>query len=375
MSDMKNRIKILFFAFVFLLPACGGTSADEKTENAPKEELMELTQEQFSTSGMELGEPSMQSFRDEVACRGYIIAPPNSMARVSTPIPGVVNTIRCKTGDFVRIGQIVCTISGNEFLSLQQEFAETAARFSKSKLDFERAKALREEKIGSEKDFIAVQSEYKTVLASYNALKVKINAIRLDAARIENGQMYTSFPVVSPISGYVTKMSAVIGQYADMPNELVEIVNINGLQLQLSVFETEVQKLRAGQQVRFGVSGSSSKDLGATLITVGKTINPETKVIDCLARIDKASDVLLVNQSFVEAAVIVSNKSVKALPVSAVQKVEKTNFIYVLERKEGEKYLLKKTPVEVGASDNNFTEILSGLPAEKQIVVRGIETL
>ena len=53
----------------------------------------------------------------------------------------------------------------------------------------------------------------------------------------------------------------------------------------------------------------------------------------------------------------------------------KTNFIYVLERKEGEKYLLKKTPVEVGASDNNFTEILSGLPAEKQIVVRGIETL
>ena len=84
---------------------------------------------------------------------------------------------------------------------------------------------------------------------------------------------------------------------------------------------------------------------------------------------------LLVNQSFVEAAVIVSNKSVKALPVSAVQKVEKTNFIYVLERKEGEKYLLKKTPVEVGASDNNFTEILSGLPAEKQIVVRGIETL
>ena len=36
---------------------------------------------------------------------------------------------------------------------------------------------------------------------------------------------------------------------------------------------------------------------------------------------------------------------------------------------------MKKTPVDVGASDNNFTEILSGLPAVKQIVVRGIETL
>jgi multidrug efflux pump subunit AcrA (membrane-fusion protein) len=111
------------------------------------------------------------------------------------------------------------------------------------------------------------------------------------------------------------------------------------------------------------------------LITVGKTINPDTKVIDCIARIDRASDVQLVNQSFVEATVIVSDKTAKALPVSALQKVDKAYFIYVLELKEGEKYLLKKTPVEVGASDNNFTEILSGLPADKQIVVRGIETL
>ena len=373
MKDLK-RISLIALALV-LLAACGSKTADKKTENAPKEELIELTQQQFKTSGMELGEPSMQSFSDEVACKGYIIAPPNSMARVSTPIPGVVNAIHCKTGDFVRSGQVVCTISGNEFLSLQQDFAETAARFSKSKLDYERARALREEKIGSEKDFIAVQSEYKTVLASYNALKVKINAIRLDAARIENGQMYTSFPVVSPISGYVTKTSAVIGQYADMQNELVEIVNINGLQLQLAVFETDVQKLRAGQTVHFGISGSTSKSLGAMLITVGKTINPDTKVIDCIARIDRASDVQLVNQSFVEATVIVSDKTAKALPVSALQKVDKAYFIYVLELKEGEKYLLKKTPVEVGASDNNFTEILSGLPADKQIVVRGIETL
>ena len=372
---MKNGKRILFIALTLvLLAACGGKTANEKPENAPKEELIELTQEQFSTSGMDLGEPSMQSFRDQVACKGYITAPPNSMAKVSTPIPGVVNAIHCKTGDFVRSGQVVCTISGNDFLSLQQDFAETAARFSKSKLDYERAKALREEKIGSEKDFIAVQSEYKAVLASYNVLKVKINAIRLDAARIENGQMYTSFPVVSPIAGYVTKTSAVIGQYADMQNELVEIVNINSLQLQLSVFETDVQKLRVGQPVRFGVSGSSSKDLGATLITVGKTINPETKIIDCLARIDKASDVQLVNQSFVEAAVTVNDKTAKALPVSALQKMEKDYFVYVMERKEGETFLLKKTRVEIGKSDNNYMEILSGLPADKQIVVRGIET-
>lgn len=373
---MKNIKKIPFLALALaLLTACGGKSENEKAENAPNEELTEITAEQFKMSEMELGEPSLQQFQNQVACKGYIVAPANSIAKVSTPIPGSVNEIRCKNGDFVRMGQVICTISGNDFLSLQQDFAESAARYSKAKLDFERAKALRAEKIGAEKDYLAMQSDFKAATASYNALKAKINAIKLDAAQIENGHMYPSFPVVSPISGYVTKTSAVIGQYADMQNELVEVVNINGLQLQLSVFETDIHKIKSGQTVRFGASGSTSKNMSATLITVGKTINPDTKVIDCIARIDKASDVQLVNQSFVEAVVIASERSAKALPVSALKKVDNQYFIYMLEKKDGENYLLKKIPVEIGTSDGNFTEILSEIPEGKQIVVRGIETL
>ena len=119
---MKDLKRLSYIAIILLLASCGGKTADKQTENAPKEESIELTQEQFTASGMELGEPSMQSFRDEVACKGYITAPPNSMARVSTPIPGVVNAIRCKAGDFVRAGQVVCTISGNgRFRSRYQE--------------------------------------------------------------------------------------------------------------------------------------------------------------------------------------------------------------------------------------------------------------
>ncbi len=373
---MKNIKKIPILALALaLLTACGGKVEKEKTENAPKEELTEITSEQFETNKMELGKPSQQPFMEEVDCKGYIMAPANSMAKVSTPIPGIVNAIRCKTGDFVRSGQVVCTLSGNEFLTLQQDFAESAARYSKSKTEFERAKALRAEKIGAEKDFVAIQSDYKAATASYNALKAKINALKLDAVQIENGQMYSSFPVVSPISGYITKTGAVIGQYADMQHELVEIVNISGLQLQLSVFETDIHKIRTGQKVRFGASGSTSRNLGATLVTVGKTINPDTKVIDCIARIDNTGDIQLVNQSFVEALVIVSERTAKALPVSAVKKADNQYFIYLLEKKEGKNYQLKKFPVETGASDSQFTEILSEIPEDKQVVVRGIETL
>ena len=57
MKDLK-RISLIALTLV-LLAACGSKTADKKTENAPKEELIELTQQQFKTSGMELGEPSI----------------------------------------------------------------------------------------------------------------------------------------------------------------------------------------------------------------------------------------------------------------------------------------------------------------------------
>lgn len=373
---MKTKHILIYSLILLFFISCGKKTESENAEAESAETtLIEITSEQFKTSGMQLGVPAVQTFTDEVSCKGFLFAPANGIAKVSTPIAGTVENIRFKIGDFVRQGQVVCNISGSEFLGLQQQFAEASANFQKAKLDYERTKALKAENIGSGKDFTATESMYKASFASYNALKARIQALRINSAQIENGQMYTSFPVVSPISGFITKTGAVIGQYVDMQNELAEVVNVNSLQLQLSVFEMDVQKLRVGQKVRFGVSGSASENLNATLTTVGKTINPDTKTVDCIAKIQNADMTKLVNQSYVEAKISVSDLETKALPAEAVQKQEKEYFVFVLDKQEGDKYFLQKTKVEVGKTNNDFVEILSGIPTDKQVVISGVDTL
>lgn len=374
---MKTTKNILIYTLAILFFfSCGKKAESESVATETAEtNLIEITSEQFKTNGMQLGEASLQTFTDEVACKGFLFAPANGIAKVSTPIAGTVQNIRFKIGDYVRQGQVVCNISGSEFLGLQQQFAEASANFQKAKVDYERVKALRDEKIGAEKDFTASESLYKASFASYNALKARIQALRINPAQIENGQMYTSFPVVSPISGFITKTGAVIGEYVDMQNELAEVVNVNSLQLQLSVFEMDVNKLRVGQKVSFGVSGNGSHSMKATLTTVGKTINPDTKTVDCIAKIDDPDKSKLVNQSYVEAKIQVNDLETKALPAEAVQKQEKEYFVFVLEKQEVDTYFLKKTKVEIGKTNNSFTEILCGLPVDKQVVVSGVETL
>lgn len=367
--------KILIYVLPLVLMLSCGSKAESEGDTTAGADLIEITSEQFKISEMELGEPTMQSFSDEIACKGFVVAPADGVAKVSSPISGTVESIRVKIGDFVRQGQVICNISGSEFLELQQQFAEAAATYQKAKLDYERTKALRAEKIGSEKEFTASESIYHASLASYNALKARVRALKINPSRIESGEMQTSFPVAAPISGYITRTDAVIGQYVDVQNELAEVVNVNSLQLQLSVFETNLRRLKVGQKVRFNVCGSWSQSAEATLITVGKAINPETRAIDCIARIDNADRSKLVNQSYAEAKIIVDNIEAKALPVDASQKEEDNYFVFLLEKQESDKYFLRRIEVEVGKVGDDYIEILSDLPAGKQVLVNGVATL
>lgn len=373
---MKGRnILIVFVLLAMSLVSCGKKTEKATEEVVTDENAIEITAEQFKNNEMELGATSMQTFRDEVACKGFLLAPADGIAKVSTPVAGTVQNIRFKIGDFVKQGQVICSIGGNEFLSLQQQFAEVAAAHQKAKSDYERMKALRAENIGAQKDFVSSESMYKASFASYNALKARIQALKLNPSQIENGQMYTSFPVVSPISGFITRSDAVVGQYVDMMNELAEVVNVNKLQLQLSVFETDVAKLQVGQIVTFSLNGDSSEPMQAILTTIGKAINPETKSIDCIARIENPEKNKLVNQRYVEAKVTVNNKEGKALPVSAVQKEGEEYFVFVVEKQQDNTHFLRKTPVEVGKSNNEYVEIIGGLSDGDNIIIKGVETL
>ena len=370
---MKKISTILFITILAWMNfSCNGKKTEE---SQPKDEgLIEITPEQFKTGNMALGQLGSQTFQDKVACKGYIFAPANAMAKVSTPIAGKVNTIKYKIGDYVSAGQTIATISGNDFMELQQNFAEAAASYSKAKVDYERAQSLWDEKIGAQKDFLAAKSIYKSAYASYLSLKSRITTLRLNASQIENGRMYTSFPVTSPISGYLTKTNAVIGQFIDMENDIAEIVNINALQLRLAVYESDINQLKTGQTVMFGTAGNANKSLRAKLVNIGKSINSDTKTIDCIANIDKSTGASLINESFVEASIAVSEKQVMALPSTAIQKEGSNYYVYVVEKMNGKSYMLKKTIVNIGATEKDYTEIRSELP-NKEIIVRGIETL
>ncbi len=370
-----NRISnSLFTLMLFIAAGCGNQSTTVPETEAESGDMVEISIAQFEGDSMKTGEISIQKFEDEVICNGNITAPANGIAQISTPISGIVESISCVMGEYVQKGQPLCMISSNELMVIQQEYTETAARLKQLKTEYERSKSLFDEKIGAEKDFIATESEYKVMLSKYQSLKLRLQLFKLNISKIEAGELYSLFPVISPINGYITSQNMVLGQFIEQQKSLVEIVDVNQLQLQLSVFEKETGKLKIGQNILFKTMGEATAEHSAMLTSISKTIDPVSKTILCLAKITDKKGVNLVNRSYIEARITVNQKEANALPSEAILKSGKEYFVYVVEKSDKQVYVLRKQKVEIGKTSNGFTEII-GNPDFTKVLIKGVYNL
>lgn len=365
---------IIPFALIFLTTGCGKSSKTNEDAKVETDQLIKITINQFQSDSMAIGTISTQTFEDEVRCNGYITATANGMAQISTPIAGIVESVNCSMGSYVKKGQALCMITGSDLMAMQQEFTETSARLKRLKSDYERSKSLYDEKIGAEKDFIAIESEYKAMKSKYLSLKLRLELLRLNVAKIEAGDLYASFSVISPINGYITKQNLVLGQYIEQQKLLVEIVDINQLQIQLSVFEKDITKLKPGQTVNFSSPGEISFDNKATLVSIGKAVNPDTKTVTCIASIKNGQQASLINQSYIEAIIAVNSSEAKALPSEALIKSGKDYYVLLIEKSDNEAYYLRKQKVSIGRTSKGFTEITDDIDLTK-VLIKGVYNL
>ncbi|MFN8255836.1 MAG: efflux RND transporter periplasmic adaptor subunit [Bacteroidales bacterium] len=362
-------LHILLIQIFILQFAC--TGKDESKESTENEGLIAISDKQFESEGMALGNLQTVDFEEIIKINGIIKAHPKGIAIVSSHISGLVSNISCSIGNYVKLGQVLCSLSSKELIVLQQEFAETSAILKKLELDFQRAKVLNDEKIGSQKEYISIESEFKSTLAKYEGLKSQLKLLNINTQKVEGGTIFSSIPMYAPISGYITAQNCVSGQYLESNVALFEIVDINQLQLELAVYEKDLSLLKSGQKVRYYNLNDRNKIFLAELISIGKSIDPETKSIPCIARINSEDCKNFVNQMFVEAIIITNQYKAPAVNSEAIAKAGEELFVFTQEKVSNNIHYLKKNKIKTGNVSNGFTEILSDEKLEN-IVIKGI---
>ena len=382
-SNIKIKITLLLLtSFLLLLTSCG----EKKTEEADHEEEkseneVALTAVQFKTVGIETGSLENRNLNLVIKANGYTTVPPQNMANVSTLIGGTVKDILVLEGTYVNKGKVLATIQNLEVVEMQENYNSAIANIEYLQLEYNRQKTLSDQDVNPRKLLQEVKAKLAVERARAQAAKNKLQALNMTTSGS------SLVPIVSPISGYVGKISIAKGAFAETGVTLFEVVDNSQMHLDLNVYEKDLGSISVGQTIDFILTNQGNKSIKGRIFGINKSFSNESKTVAVHAKINPTDSKDLISGMYVSANINITNQTVQALPKDAIVRNGDKYYIYVQEEapkvkeqnhkereEEGHNEVhFKAIEVVPGTTDLGYTEVklVNEIPADAKIVIKG----
>jgi cobalt-zinc-cadmium efflux system membrane fusion protein len=389
MKNIKNKIFgihslfyycLLVFSFCLVATSCNDKKTVETHEEEKSESVVELTASQFKTIGIEFGSVENRNLNLVIKANGYTTVPPQNMANISTLIGGTVKDILVLEGTFVNKGKVLATIQNLEVVEMQEDYSSAVANIEFLQLEYNRQKTLSEENVNPRKTFQEVKSKLAVEKARAQAAKNKLQALNMTP----NGSSLV--PIVSPISGYVGKISIAKGAFAETGTILFEVVDNSQMHLDLNVYEKDLGSISIGQTIDFILTNQGNKSIKGKIFGINKSFSNESKTVAVHAKINANDSKDLISGMYVSANINITNATVPSLPKDAIVRNGDKYFIFIQDfehiekeekhaktSKEHNEIHFKAIEVIPGTTDLGYTEVkfISDQPVDAKIVVKG----
>ncbi len=155
---------------------------------------------------------------------------------ISTKVPGAVKQVLVREGTPVKKGEVLLLIDDSDFL-FEKNFKQM--KVEKAQLDFNRAQTLHRTRAISDFDFENAQASLKAAEVDRQGTEIKIGYTR----------------ILAPADGIVAKRSAQIGQVIQPGQSLFILVNNSEQWIKANFKETQLERLKIGQQVAIEIDG------------------------------------------------------------------------------------------------------------------------
>lgn len=285
------------------------------------------------------------SLRDAISVNGSTV--PNEEVAITAEVPGKIESIQFKEGEFIKKGQVLVKLEDEE---LQAERERLVVQRSLNQKIAERLKAL------YEKEGVSLQ-DYEVAAAEVD--KTAADIVLLDA-QLEKRT------IRAPFSGRLGLRMVSEGSYLSPGTPIVQLISTNPIKLEFDVPEKYSRAVKVGSQVDFRMDGSE-RNFHANVIAREPNINPDTRTLRFkAAAANPGGDILpgafanvLVELEEYKGAILVPTQAI--VPEMSSKKV----YCY----RDG-----KATPVvvETGIRQERYIQVTEGLNPGDTVITTGL---
>jgi len=321
----------------------------------PPQNLIALGKEQQWSMPFQVAVAEPREIPVSVYASGEIVAPPSGLAHVSAPVAGLVlvRGAALAPGDAVRAGQTLAFIAPT---SIDDSYARLRADVA----ELERAVARAERLFAAEAVAKRRLDEARHELAVAQAALATVG----DVGEGEDPHIYR---LRSPISGVVSERRIAPGQRVEVGEHAFTIVNPRTVRFRARVPASQVETVSGVQGAWFTVEGGTRGYTADRVVSIGSTIDTETRTLPIHFAVSNADASLKVGM-LAEGRLFVGDPVPGvAIPASAIQDEDGLTVVYV--KVGGEAF--QRRIVEVGPSDGTWTIVHSGVAVGEHVVALG----
>ena len=204
-------------------------------------------------------------------------------------------------------------------------------------------------------------------------IRMASEALTVEARQLGDPPPRIRLPAL--ISGIVSAVNVVEGQPVEPSQSLVEIVDLSTVHATASVPEHLVSKLKEGMKARIRVLALPGKEFTAELAHIGAAVDGKNGTIEAAFHIPNEEYELRPGMRAEFSIITSKREGVMSIPREALQGDTLNRCVYRKHYDASLKNTFVRVPVVVGAMNDRFAEITSGLVAGDEIVTTGAYSL
>ncbi len=284
---------------------------------------------------------------------------PRNEAIVASDLSGFrIARLMADEGDLVRAGQVLAVLDDSLLRSqIDQARASVAQRHASAELAREQAArvaGLDDSGVISNEDIRSRRIGAKVANATALATQSELEGLLVRQAHLI---------IRAPVSGVVLERTAKLGDAAMTGMSLFRIADGGQMEMHAELAETDISKVSVGDPVQ--VTLSSGEVLEGAVRLLDSRVNAETGMVN--ARILLPAHQAARQGAFARATFTKASAVAMSVPESAVQFDPDGAFVQTVDG--GSK--IRRVRVKPGRRASGLVEIVSGLPANSQVVLKG----
>jgi RND family efflux transporter MFP subunit len=327
---------------------------------------------------------------------------PSAPTSVGFLVSGKVIRVGPREGDFVKAGEVLAVIDPADYqfaveaaiaqsalaraqnekasVSARPEVVEQArANLSQAEDEFRRMKTLYEKKSLAPNDFKKYETAFTNAQQQYAQAKegaqqedkaaAKATLEQAEAAEHVAQKRLSDSTLIAPVNGFVSKRNIEVGAMASPGTSVFTIVELDAVEIQVGVPETDVRLVRRGQQAIVTASARPGMSFSGKVRLVNVAAEPQTRTYMVRITVPNPKGALLVGM-IAEARILGSQTlDVLTLPgQSLVRDAQGAPQVFVYFPNEKRVYARRVTAGGVMGRD---VQIIDGVKDSDSIVVAG----